>query len=137
MRHKVSYRAASLPTMPYTHGAGVSMSEFEQRVAEVTATRIHDIRTPMNAIIGMADVLWDSPLTPAQREYVRLIKDAGDTLLELIDELTVGAAREVTEQDATSGQPARDPQRPLRILVAEDTLDNRALFQLYFKDSPH
>src|SRR5262249_15876944 len=42
---------------------------------------------PMNAIIGMADLLWETPLTADQREYVRIFRAAGDTLLNLLNDI--------------------------------------------------
>jgi len=51
------------------------------------ASMSHEIRTPMNAIIGMAELLWETPLTQDQREYVRIFRTAGDTLLNLINDI--------------------------------------------------
>lgn len=51
------------------------------------ANMSHDIRTPMNAIIGMADLLWDSPLTAEQRRYVEIFRSAGENLLTLINDI--------------------------------------------------
>ena len=47
----------------------------------------HEIRTPMNAILGMADVLWETDLTSVQRQYVRVSRTAGDTLMALINDI--------------------------------------------------
>jgi len=47
----------------------------------------HEIRTPMNAILGMADILRDSSLTRDQASYVEIIRNAGENLLRILDDL--------------------------------------------------
>ncbi|WP_051640606.1 PAS domain-containing hybrid sensor histidine kinase/response regulator [Thiomicrorhabdus sp. Milos-T2] len=51
------------------------------------ATISHEIRTPMNGVLGMADLLFDTPLTPIQEEYLQAIKQSGDVLLNIINEV--------------------------------------------------
>jgi len=47
----------------------------------------HDIRTPLNGIIGTLALLSRSDLDARQREHVAMIRDSSETLLELIEEM--------------------------------------------------
>ncbi len=51
------------------------------------ANMSHDIRTPMNAVIGMAELLGDTALDDHQRELVATIHDSGEHLLGLINDI--------------------------------------------------
>ena len=47
----------------------------------------HEIRTPMTGILGMAGLLSETELTPRQKEFCDVIKQSGDALLTIINEL--------------------------------------------------
>ena len=47
----------------------------------------HEVRTPMNAVIGMTGLLLHTPLTGEQREFVETIRSSGDSLLTLINDI--------------------------------------------------
>jgi len=47
----------------------------------------HEIRTPLNGILGMADLLGDTPLSLEQTTYLNAMKTSGDTLLSFIEEM--------------------------------------------------
>ena len=51
------------------------------------ATMSHEIRTPMNGILGMADVLLGQDLDPAHREHVAMIRNSGNTLLAILNDI--------------------------------------------------
>ncbi len=47
----------------------------------------HEIRTPMNAIVGFTKVVLKTELTDKQREYLTAIKNSGDALIVLINDI--------------------------------------------------
>jgi PAS domain S-box-containing protein len=51
------------------------------------ANMSHEIRTPMNGIIGMIDLISDTPLLPKQKEYVNTIKKSSETLLHILNDI--------------------------------------------------
>jgi PAS domain S-box-containing protein len=51
------------------------------------ATISHEMRTPLNAVIGTATLLEFSPLNDDQRELLRLLKSSGDSLLTVVNDV--------------------------------------------------
>jgi signal transduction histidine kinase len=47
----------------------------------------HEIRTPMNAIIGMGELLAETPLSVEQQRYVEVFRNAGENLLNIINDI--------------------------------------------------
>lgn len=55
--------------------------------SEFLATMSHEIRTPMNAILGVAHLLSETSLSDEQRKFVSLFETAGQTLLNVINDI--------------------------------------------------
>jgi signal transduction histidine kinase/ligand-binding sensor domain-containing protein/CheY-like chemotaxis protein len=72
----------------------IQLSEERRRVAEQAsaaktqflATLGHEIRTPMTGVLGMAELLLDTPLTPTQSEYAAAMRRSGTLLLKLVND---------------------------------------------------
>ena len=47
----------------------------------------HEVRTPMTGVLGMSELLLDGPLQPQQRSQVEAIRQAGEHLLRLVDDV--------------------------------------------------
>ncbi|MEZ5644197.1 MAG: ATP-binding protein [Burkholderiaceae bacterium] len=76
----------------------------EQRTAELAASReealaavkakagflavmSHEIRTPLNGVVGMTELLRDTPLTPAQQELMGVLSVSSEQLLSVVDDI--------------------------------------------------
>lgn len=85
------------------------------------------IRTPLNTVVGFAELLHSTSLTAEQREMLDMIQASARDISRLVDE----RERAVRPVPSPSARPREEPQarrhRPLDVLVVEDQYDNRHL----------
>jgi two-component system, sensor histidine kinase and response regulator len=55
--------------------------------SEFVANMSHEVRTPMNGIIGMAELLMSTRLDDEQRQYVTMVKTSADSLMHVINDV--------------------------------------------------
>lgn len=59
----------------------------DQAKGRFLATMSHEVRTPLNGIVGFTSLLLDTKLTPEQREYVQTIRNSGEALIHLTGDI--------------------------------------------------
>lgn len=84
LRRKVLKLAASETALTLANEEATSAILVKTRFL---ANISHEVRTPLNGILGLTNIVLDTPLSADQRDQLSLVKESGEHLLQIVNDL--------------------------------------------------
>ncbi|MFT7109366.1 MAG: signal transduction histidine kinase/ActR/RegA family two-component response regulator [Psychrobacter glaciei] len=84
----ITLASLSLITPYFQHNISNDNTDNINNHSSFLAKLSHSFRTPMNGVLGMSELLKDTPLSQQQRNYLSTIEQSGNDLLRLINRVS-------------------------------------------------
>ena len=70
-----------------TRAAQQAAEKASRAKSRFLATMSHEVRTPLNGVLGLAELLEGTSLDAGQRRHLRLLRQSGDNLREIVNDI--------------------------------------------------
>lgn len=84
----ITLASLSLIIPYFQHKVSNKSTDHKNNHSSFLAKLSHSFRTPMNGVLGMSELLKDTPLSQQQRNYLSTIEQSGNDLLRLINRVS-------------------------------------------------
>ena len=84
----VSLASMSMIQPYFKHQSQRTIPSHTNRNSEFLSHLSHELRSPMNGVLGMSELLNETPLSNTQRDYVDTIQMAGQDILRMTDRIS-------------------------------------------------